>query len=267
MVEIPKVTSAEADERFRACAGRHGWDPDDPFVGGYVEWEWAHSRHAFDGLFATVSGLRALEFGCHFGGTAIVLAALGAEVTALDVDPQFPELTALNAERHGLSDRIRALHVPDTTRLPFEAGAFDVISCNSVLEYVPRDILTAVQRELDRVLVPGGLVVILGTSNRLWPRETHSGRWLMNYVPHRLRGLFPGKPIESVSPLRLRRGFAGYEDLTGRDGGRLMQELKARMGTAPERLRVLAGVGRALAPLGAHVGMVSPTITMVLRKP
>src|SRR5262245_2584218 len=108
----PAVQDADADRRFRECARRHGWNPDDPFVGGYVEWEWRHSRHAYDGLFTTVRGKNVLEFGCHFGGTAIVLAALGAEVTGIDVDPQFIELTRLNAERHQLAEHIRVLHVP-----------------------------------------------------------------------------------------------------------------------------------------------------------
>jgi SAM-dependent methyltransferase len=263
----PAVTDEGADGRFRERARHDGWDPDDRFVGGYVAWEWQHSRHLFDGLFTSVDGKRALEFGCHFGGTAVVLAALGAEVTAIDVDPQFAELAALNAERHGLGGRVRALHVADTARLPFEDRSFDLISCNSVLEYVPRDVLPAVQREIDRVLAPSGFVVILGTSNRLWPRESHSERWLMNYVPTRLRRLFPGKPIESVSPWRLRSGFPGYADLTLEDGGRLLIDLKARMGVSGPRRRVLEGASRLLAPLRMHVGFVSPTITMVLRKP
>lgn len=263
----PAVRDPDADRRFRERARHYSWDPDDTFVGGYVAWEWRHSRHLFDGLFTDMDGKRALEFGCHFGGTAIVLAALGAEVTALDVDLQYVELTQLNAERYGLQGQLRALHVPDTTRLPFEDASFDIISCNSVLEYVPRDILGTVQREIDRVLAPGGSVVILGTSNRLWPREMHSGRWLMNYVPTSLRSLFPGKPIESVSPWRLRSGFPGYTDLTLEDDGRLMVELKARMGTSGLRRRALEAANRLLAPLRMHVGFVSPSITLVLRKP
>lgn len=263
----PQVVDADANRRFRESARRHQWDPDDQFVGGYVDWEWQHGRHVFDGLFTSVAGKKVLEVGSHFGGTAIVLAALGADVTAIDVDPQFVELTALNAERYGFEGRIHPRHVGDTTKLPFPDGAFDLVSCNSVLEYVPPEILGAMLGELDRVLARRGFVVIFGTSNRLWPHETHSDRWLMNYVPHRLRPLFPGKRVESVSPFRLRAGFPGYEELTLRDGGRLFVELKARMGTRGRRLRLVEGVSRLLAPLRMHVGYVSRTITMVLQKP
>jgi SAM-dependent methyltransferase len=262
----PTVKDADADRRFHECARRHGWDPDDPFVGGYVDWEWQHSRHAYDDLFTSVRGKRILEFGCHFGGTAIVLATLGAEVTAVDVDPQFAELTRLNAERHGLRDHIRVLHVPDTSRMPFEDGEFDLVSCNSVLEYVPPRILGSVQRELDRVLSPRGFIVILGTSNRLWPREIHSQRWLMNYVPHPLRRLFPGRTVESVFPWELRRGFGDYVDILQRDRGRLIVDLKAKMGVRSSRLKVFTAANRVLGSFGVHVGFVSPTITMVLQK-
>jgi SAM-dependent methyltransferase len=265
-VTPPEVQDKEADRRFRESARRHGWDPDDPFVGGYVDWEWRHSRHAYDGLFTSVRGKKVLEFGCHFGGTAIVLAALGAEVTAIDVDPQYAELTRLNVERHRLTDRIRVLHVPDTTRLPFGDGEFGLISCNSVLEYVPPRILGAVQREIDRVVAPGGHIVILGTSNRIWPHELHSGRWLMNYVPHPLRRLFPGRTVESVFPWELRSGFGDYADLLQEGGGRLIMDLKARMGVADKRLRILGAANRLLNPFGVHVGFISPTITMILQK-
>src|SRR5262249_54435249 len=148
----PAVTDADADRRFHERARDHGWDPDDRFVGGYVAWEWEHSRYLFDDLFTSVAGKRALEFGCPFRGPGMCRAARGAEVRAPDADPQFVELPRLNAERHGLGGKIHATHVPDTTRLPFEDRAFDLISCNSVLEYVPPDILGTVQRELDRVL-------------------------------------------------------------------------------------------------------------------
>jgi SAM-dependent methyltransferase len=264
----PRVCNADADRRFRTYARRHGWDPDEPFVGGYVDWEWRHSRHAYDGLVTPVRGKKVLEFGCHFGGTSVVLASLGARVEAVDVDRRYVELTRLNAERHGLGGRVRARLVPDTTRLPFADAEFDLVSCNSVLEYVPPRALAAVLRELDRVLAPGGHVVILGTSNRLWPYEPHSHRWLTNYVPPALHGLlYDGPPRAGVSPWRLRGGFGGgYLDLTSRDGGRLLVELKAKMGASRRRLRLLDAANRLLGPLGAHAGLLTPTITMVLQK-
>jgi SAM-dependent methyltransferase len=196
-----------------------------------------------------------------------VLASLGARVEGVDVDRRYVELTRLNAERHGVGALVRARLVPDTTRLPFDDGAFDAVSCNSVLEYVPRGALGGVLRELDRVLAPGGHVIILGTSNQLWPYEMHTGRWT-NYVPAPLRRLlFAGTPRAGVTPWRLRRGLGRrYLDVTRRDGGRLLIDLKAKMGASPRHLRLLGAANRVLCPLGAHAGLVTPTITMVLQK-
>ncbi len=263
----PRVVDLDADRRFRERVLALGWNPDDRFVGGYVEWEWDHGRHAFDGLLTPIAGKRVLEFGCHLGATGIVLTALGAEVTGIDVDAAYIEIARLNAERYGFGGKIRVEHVPDTTRLPFPDQAFDVISCNSVLEYVPTEILGAVQREIDRVLAPGGHVVILGTSNRLWPKETHTGRWLVSYVPRRFQKLVVGRRVESVTPWRLRAGFPGYADLGLRDGGQVLLDLKERMGVAGSRRRILAAANQILQPLGAHVGFVSPSITLLLQKP
>ena len=262
----PSVQDADADRRFRECAHGHGWDPDDPWVGGYVAWEWRHSRHAYDDLFTSVRGKKVLEFGCHLGATSVVLAALGAEVTAIDVDPAYVELTQLNAERHGVGDKVRAVHVPDTASMPFADGEFALVSCNSVLEYIPPGALDAVQREIDRVLEPWGFIVILGTSNRLWPIELHSRRPLMNYVPRALRPLFPGKSIYSVFPWQLRRGFGDYADISQQDRGRLIVDLKAKMGMSGPWLMAFSAANRVLGPLGMHVGFVSPTVTMVLQK-
>ncbi|HSN97083.1 MAG TPA: class I SAM-dependent methyltransferase [Candidatus Nanopelagicales bacterium] len=263
----PRVVDPDADQRFRDRVRALGWNPDDVFVGGYVAWEWGHGRHVFEALLPSIDGLRVLEFGCHLGATGIVLATRGAQVTGVDIDESYVELAQLNADRHGLGERVRALHVADTTRLPFDDGAFDVVSCNSVLEYVPPESLGAVQREIDRVLAPGGHLVVLGTSNRLWPKEAHSGRWLVSYVPRGLQAWVLGFRVESVSPWRLRAGFPGYTDLALREGGRLLVEIKDRMGLGGIKRRVYEAANRALTPIGAHVGYVSPTITMLLQKP
>lgn len=263
----PTASDPQAEQAFRDAVRRHGWDPDERFTGRYVEWEWERSRHAFDGMFTSLLAKQVLEFGCHLGGTAIVLAALGAEVTAIDVDERFVELSRLNAERYGVARRVRARHIQDTTRLPFADGAFAAVCCNSVLEYVPRGLLGDVQRELDRVLAPGGHIFIMGTSNRLWPYEPHTRRWFTNYIPRWLSRYFaPGVLRDSVWPWNVRRGFgASYVDLTHRDGA--IVTLKMRMGVDTRRLSLLAAANRLLVPFGCHVGFVSPTITMVLQKP
>src|SRR3954465_14893800 len=109
-----------ADARFCQLLFERGVSPDQPFAGGYVEWEWRHARHMFLELPQPVAGRRVLEFGCNLGATAIVLALLGAEVVATDVDPEVVALAQVNAERYGVRDRIQFLVHDPARPLPFD---------------------------------------------------------------------------------------------------------------------------------------------------
>jgi SAM-dependent methyltransferase len=262
----PPIVDADADRRFRELAGALSLDPQGRFVGGYVAWEWAHARHAFDGLVEPVRGRAVLELGCNLGATAIVLAALGAQVTAVDPDPRYLELARANAARHGVEAQIAFVHVADTTRLPFDRGRFDWVACNSVLEYVAPEALAGVLGEIDRVLRPGGIAVVLGTSNRLWPRENHSGRWLVNYLPRWLDRPGGRRRPRGVAVWQIRRVLRAYDDLTRARGGRLYVAMKARMGVSGRKLLALDAASRVLGALGISPGAVAPTTSLILRK-
>jgi len=68
----------------------------------------------------------------------------------------------LEMGRRRCADRPQvSFHQGDAAKLPFEAGAFDVVVTTQVYEYVP-DIAGALA-EVARVLRPGGLVAILDT--------------------------------------------------------------------------------------------------------
>ena len=263
----PRVVDPTADARFRALVTSMNLDPDDPWIGSaYVDHEWHHGRHAF-AASPSLRGRHVLEFGCNVGATAVVLAALGAHVTAVDVDERCVQIARLNAERYGVGDRVTFHHLPDTRALPFAARTFDVISCNSVLEYVPDLHLAPVQQELDRVLRPGGDVVVVGTSNRLWPRELHSGVLGVNYLPRRLADRLARRPIRSVSSWRIRRGFRAYEDLSLAHDRSAFVAMKAGTGMSTAKLRLLSRATRVTAPFGISVGMLMPSVSLFLRKP
>src|SRR2546425_3825128 len=88
----PEIVSREADSRFRALAVKRGLHADNRWIGGSVDHAWERNRPVFEHFGVPVTGASVLEFGCFVGGTAIVLAALGAKVTAVDVDPTIIEL-------------------------------------------------------------------------------------------------------------------------------------------------------------------------------
>jgi 2-polyprenyl-3-methyl-5-hydroxy-6-metoxy-1,4-benzoquinol methylase len=241
----------QASSKFSALAREQGLDPTSEWVGGYVEHVWKR-RKSLTAYLPPLDGLPILEFGCNVGATAIVLARLGAEVTAIDVDMKNVALAAANAAEHG--QRITFLHVDDTRTLPFRSGTFKIITCASVLEYVKREHLPGVMREIDRVLAPGGILLIDGTSSRISPREVHSRRWFANWLPYWLmpdwqRGVWPWQ----IRP-------AGYIDLAYADRDRSYLKGK-RAGFVLRALAIVAHL------VGRPLGYFMPSTYLALQKP
>ncbi|WP_405609930.1 methyltransferase [Streptomyces sp. NBC_01511] len=77
-----------------------------------------------------------LEVGCGTGVIAVTAALNGcASVTALDINEKAVANTAANAERHGVSDRVRVLHSDMFTALE-PTARFDAIFWNVPWTYV-----------------------------------------------------------------------------------------------------------------------------------
>jgi len=266
-MEIPQIVDRGALEEFRSAARNWSLDPDNAWVGGYVDYEWRHGRHIYECLDAPVAGARILEFGCNVGATSIVLARMGGQVTGVDVERKYVELARLNAASYGFARNIDFQHTPFSTSLPFGDGHFDLIVCNSVLEYVRCCDLAPSLRELDRLLKVGGLILIQGTSNRLWPREMHSRRWLVNYMP-RIVDRYLQKDLQrGVFPWEVRKGLGSrYVDLDLLDRGGAYLEARKRMGASDLWIGLLRVSMQALHPLQVTVGWLTPSISMQLRK-
>lgn len=265
----PIVRDNHALSRFKQLVRNAGLDPEDAWVGGYVDYEWGHVRHVFQAYELDLPKMHVLELGCNYGASAIVLALLGARVTAIDISKQIIEIAKANAAIYGLQDRINFLQVRNTEQLPFKAAKFDMINCNSVLEYIPDSMREAVQTELSRVLKSRGLVFISGTSNRLWPREMHSKKWFVNYLPRFTDRIFTGRQqVErGVFPWDVLRGFAKYENVDRLGNGRQYLEAKRRMGMSPFKLGVLKTFN-VFSRLGRiWIGVLTPSLTLTLRKP
>jgi SAM-dependent methyltransferase len=258
------------DAHFRTLVRELGLDPDNPWLGGYVDYEWTHGRHIYETYDEHLAGRRYLEFGCNYGATSIVLAALGAHVTGADVDRRALQIARANAGRHGMCDTIDFVLVAPRPELPFASASFDRVVCNSVLEYLPAESLASYQRELDRVLRPGGLLFVSGTSSRLAPREVHSGRWLVNYLPRWMDTMLTrrDKPLErGVSPWQVRHGFGQYENVDWSDGGRAYLASRAKITSGSRHLQARKLAHRAARLLGVSLGLLTPSLAVVLRKP
>ncbi|WP_317202823.1 class I SAM-dependent methyltransferase [Janthinobacterium sp.] len=261
--EGPAEILSEPQRAFEEQARHLGLRARDPWVGGYVDYEWDHLRLVLDVMPLRLEGLRVLEFGCNVGASAILFAYLGARVWATDPSADWLSLARLNAARYGIGN-IDFSHVADARRLPFAARQFDLVACNSALEYVKHGELAAVQGEIDRVLAPGGMILLTGTSNRLWPREAHSGRWLVNYLPRAL-DRWRGKPLQrGVWPWTVRKGFGPhYDNLDTAHANNFFCRSRRGMGAPPALLKLLL-LGATLLRVGP--GMLAPHMSCLLQK-
>lgn len=234
-------------------------DPDDKWVGGYVGYEWEHLGPQLANYGIVPEGLRILEFGCNVGASCIVLAAMGGTVTGVDIAAEMVAISEANIALHDMADRARAVHVADTRKLPLSEAGYDLVIANSVLEYVDPQHLDAIMAELHRVTKPGGHILICGTASRLAPREIHSGRWLVNYLP-KLFDRIVGRSFQrGLSPRLLARTIKGRFDVVAHD--KWLSGRRAVHGRASLAMRLVAGVARLL---GIAPGWLSPNIELLL---
>lgn len=99
------------------------------------------------GAVALRAGERVLDLGSGPGDGTAELAESGMQVTGVDFSEKMTEVAR---RRHaGI-----AFHTADAEKLPFEAGAFDVVLANCVVHHLARP--DVVFREVARVLAPHG---------------------------------------------------------------------------------------------------------------
>ena len=102
-----------------------------------------------------LAGKRTLDVGCAYGGFLVAMAERGAQPSGFDIEPT---LLALGAQNFADVGQAFPTRLADVTRgedvAPFRE-AFDVVTCNDVIEHV-RDPAVAVGH-IASMLAPGGL--------------------------------------------------------------------------------------------------------------
>jgi SAM-dependent methyltransferase len=125
---------------------------------------------------------RILDAGCGTGRNLAEYARLGE---ASGIDPS-PEAVAFCRAR-GLDD----VKQSGVEELPFEDGAFDLVTATDVLEHIPDD--RAAARELRRVARPGGsLLVTVPAYEWLWSQHDDSHHHQRRYTLRALRSTLIG---------------------------------------------------------------------------
>ncbi|MBC8057692.1 MAG: methyltransferase domain-containing protein [Rhizobiales bacterium] len=175
-------------------------------AGAYVlQWEQAHLDMAVADLF----GFHALQLGLPeleaLRANRMPHRWLATEQAALPGRSPLPPASAIDS-LHGEAakpPRIAiALHC-DFDALPFDSSSLDLVVLPHALE-LARDPHLAL-REVERVLVPEGRVVVVGFSpTSLWGLRQQLGRWRQRLFPGSKRALFLPSAGEFLGYRRLR---------------------------------------------------------------
>lgn len=163
MTETARKTRASANAdagelaKFQALAARW-WDPNSEFRPLH---EINPLRLGWIDRLASLRGKRVVDVGCGGGILAESMAALGAEVTGIDL----AEKPLRVAELHGLESGVRVTYerIAAEDLAARDPGTFDVVTCMEMLEHVPDPASTV--RACARMLRPGGLA-FFSTINR-----------------------------------------------------------------------------------------------------
>ncbi len=137
--------------------GEHGVDTDHLVADDLTAVDQLHAggaaatRHLLDRL-ALEPGTRLLDVGCGVGGASRMAADRGAEVTGVDLTPEFVDVARALTERVGLAERVLFLATAGES-LPFADAAFGAAMMVHVGMNVPDK--QAVFAEVHRVLEPG----------------------------------------------------------------------------------------------------------------
>ena len=131
------------------------------------------------------TGAKILDLGCGVGLHAIDLAKSGYKVMGLDFSSVAIKLASKNAKAAKVSVNFTISSMKQ--KLPFKKSIFDGIVCFRVLNHGTKSEIYSVVNEINRILKPGGYVVI--SVQKLFGRKTKIGMTSYN-----------GLPVEIIAP-------------------------------------------------------------------
>lgn len=142
----------------------------------YTNWV-EGGRQLPDGVTpALVGGKRLLDVGCSFGRHLLGFSRHGAKAYGIDFQDRYLRLSRTFAAHHDLPAPRMARAKAE--RLPFRAGAFDVVFSRLVLNYVSD--IDATLDEFVRVLAPDGVLVLIVEPLETQIRELMTRKWIRN---------------------------------------------------------------------------------------
>ena len=147
-----------------------------------------------------------IDVGCGGGILAESMAAIGAQVSAIDLAPQSIETAKLHLYESGLAVNYECIEISDKAASAPEA--FDILTCMEMLEHVPDP--EYIIRECYKLLKPGGMA-FFSTLNRnasSYLLGVVAAEYVFNLVP---RGTHDYKKFIKPAELRVILNRCGFE--------------------------------------------------------
>lgn len=120
----------------------------------------------------TSKGRKVLDIGCGTGSFSAFLQEKGIDAYGIDVDTKLVQIAFT-----------KNILVSDVHTLPFKDETFDAVVAFDVIEHLQNQ-KTAIQNMLSKTK-PGGKIILL-TNNRLFPFDTDTKLFFINYLPKSL---------------------------------------------------------------------------------
>ncbi len=205
-----------------------------------------------------VRGKKIIDLGSGNGCISIAFALDGAEVYGVEIEDELISLAREYATSYNVKPHFELY--ADGGNLPYPDGFFDYAVSTSVLEHTtyPEKYLS----EAFRVLKNNGSLY-LGFPNKLWPKETHTGLWLLTYIPSFLRPIlikiFRKNPL-TENNLHFYTYFNLQKMLKKSGTWKLMKE------EGESRNVIKVGIKKVLKLFGLSYKVFLPHILVILKK-
>lgn len=143
-------------------------DEYEKFFDRYDRFRYTKEAHILKNLDRIdLSGKKVLEIGLGQGSDAEQIVKRGGEYSGVDLTEESVKRVRMRFELHGLP--FGAIERASALELPFEDSSYDIVYSHGVLHHIPE--IDKAQREIARVLKPGGKLVVMLYA-----------KWSLNYL-------------------------------------------------------------------------------------
>lgn len=179
---------------------RHVVDVRDAAFAARTYYEQRDLRGLLTSQLSSVSLAAACEFGAGFGRMTPILAEFAPVVTGFEREPEFV------AEATSLYPHISFVPVASLDQVPAVDAAFDLALTFTVLQHLIEPVVQSVARELNRVLRPGGYLLLCEETDptlRQGDLSDPNGMSVVGRTIDHHRQLFAGYDVLCTRPRRI----------------------------------------------------------------